>query len=817
MFAKICALVYVCLIFWQPAVANAQSPTRISTGAGLGLTVNAEYTEMIRDNGRQVIELRGHVQIIFDTQYITCDRAIIRQDTQEIQALGNLVINSPQAYVEGDSATLSYKDNTGVIVNGFVKSGQVIFEGKIVRKTGQNTYEAESAQYTACTTCPTAWTFSGRKIQAEIGGYAYIRSSVLRIAGFPIFWLPYLIVPLKSERQTGLLVPQFEYSQTGGTGIASSFFWAIDRSQDATLTAKHYSLRGMKGLVNYRYMLSETSEGELTTGYIRDRVFEGSKELGGRPVGSKVNRWFVNYAHSYDLPDGFVQKTKLAFASDLRYPHDFPQELPGRGDPALENRMSLTKNTERTHASIDASYYTNLLNADPLADNTDAVHRFPSLRYALTDRSIMDEGLLSKVYFNMGFNYVNFVRDSFSYDHTTGTGDATTVDPTHGGTTVFDPDHDVVRTGQRVDVQPELAAPFHVGEIDFLPTVQFRHTQYSLDVQPAPGSDFETSPYRQYVRGRLAARTRFSRIYGDRSHEAQTPRAKVTNWVDAESRESADEIRLEKAPERPNLYRHEIEPEISYAGVPYISQSDNSQFFGRASDAPAFQDDLPLSDVDFTPGQGRGVQFDYEDRLLSRDAVNFAITNRIVRKSWATGAPVYKQIASWRLGQTYDFDEARRSPGPRPTFPWSDISSLVDVRLENFETNTLVRYFPYHNKANTSSRVKVMSGNRFIQMNFKQAYAITQDVNDAYEGREENLRFSAGFNLRYLTFAGAIDYVPLGWSPLDLAVKSHSILLNIKPPGNCWGILASVTKQLDKAPDLSLGFDYQFGGGSGAF
>ncbi|HVK60264.1 MAG TPA: putative LPS assembly protein LptD, partial [Bdellovibrionales bacterium] len=260
-----------------------------------GVSVNAD--EMYRDSERMIIELKGNVQVIFDQQYISCDRAIIHLQTQEIEAIGNLVINSPQAYVEGDGATLSYKDNTGTIVNGFVKSGQVIFEGKVVKKTGPNTYEATSAQYTACTTCPSAWSFSGSRIDAEIGGYAYIKNSVLHIARVPVFWLPYLVVPLKSERQTGLLVPQLEFS-SGGTAISSSFFWAISRSQDATITAKHYSLRGLKGLFNYRYVLSKDSGGELNSGFIRDRYFVGNNRVKDLDVGSKINRWFVDYQHS---------------------------------------------------------------------------------------------------------------------------------------------------------------------------------------------------------------------------------------------------------------------------------------------------------------------------------------------------------------------------------------------------------------------------------------------------------------------------------------------------------------------------------------
>ncbi|MEK7357227.1 MAG: LPS assembly protein LptD, partial [Bdellovibrionota bacterium] len=468
-----------------------------------------------REGPTKNIELSGNVQIVFDNQYISCDKATIDENAQTIFAAGNLVVSSPQAYVEGDSATINYRDNTGIIQNGFVKSGQVIVEGKVVRKTGADTYEGEDASFTACTTCPTAWTFSGTRINAEMGGYAHIKNAWLRVANVPIFWLPYLIVPLKSERQTGLLIPSFDYTDSGGFAPSLNYFWAVSRSQDATFTLTHYAKRGAKGLVNYRYVLSPSSEGELNYGFIRDRVFEGTPAF--QPVGSKANRWFATYFHNYDMPGGYNQKLKLNFVSDLRYPRDFPQEVPTVGAPALENRLTLTRNSERTHSSLDSSYYINQLKSSPLADNKDAVHRWPEIRVALVERPLAKEGPLSRVLFNLSADYVNFAREDFAWDDVYLAGGTSTIDTTRTnvGANAFDPTTDVIRAGQRFDIQPQISYPFRLGNsIDVLPSVQFRHTQYSLNVTTPPGAEFESAPYREYVRSQLSLRTRFSRIYG---------------------------------------------------------------------------------------------------------------------------------------------------------------------------------------------------------------------------------------------------------------------------------------------------------------
>lgn len=813
------------LVLFLPAMSWASATTRLKTANGSGVLVSAD--DMFRDAEMQIIELKGHVQLIFDGQYISCDRAVVNAQKQEIEAVGNLVISSPQAYVEGDSAVLSYIDNTGIIINGFIKSGQVMFEGKVIRKTGPESYIAEQGSYTACTTCPTAWTFSGSRVRAEIGGYAYIRNSILRIANVPVLWLPYLIVPLKSERQSGLLIPSFDFTGDGGTAVGESFFWAISRSQDATITARNYSLRGLKGILNYRYLLSNSSGGELNTAYMHDRAFNEDPVFAGRTIGSHSKRWFVNYSHSYDLPDGFVQKTNLNFASDLRYNRDFAEEMGGYGDTALENRISLSKNTERTHSSVEAIYYINQLQTNPIESNRGAVHRWPSIRFGLADRPIASRGIFSGFLYNLDSEYVNFAREDYAFDDVTNAVDASTgvtrktVDLTRknsspGTGAVFDPKEDVVRAGQRIDIQPGVSRPFSVGKyLDVLPTAQFRHTQYSFNVATPQDSDFNPSPYRQYVRYSISTRMRFSRIYG-RATEAKpdtTDEPEIGTWRD---RESDIDRTLDTYYHPPTvndlqLWRHEVEPEVVFAGVPWLYQN-RSDFLGEeVNHVPSFLQDQPISDSDFQ--SKRGIQFDYQDRVINRDNVTFLINNRLTRKYWENGEAKYKQIARVRLSQSFDFDENRKEGQPK--FPWSDIALLIDVRLQPIETYTLIRHYPYHNRTTTSSRVRLKGeSGRYVEVNVTETYNITQRVEEVDKPRSQTVGLSAGFDSKYLEFGGGLNYAPKSWSPVDFPVTSWTTTFNIKPPGKCWGIRAIRTQEVGKDVYFHVDFDYSFGGKS---
>ncbi len=799
-------------VLLQIAPSYAATSASITAG-GQNILLSAE--SMFRDSEKQSIELVGDVKLNFGGQAIRCDRAVIDSKNRLIVAEGNLIIASSTAYAEGSRAELSLSDQTGVIYNGFVKSGQVIFEGEVIRKTGPITYEAQTARYTACTTCPAAWSFSGSRIDAEIGGYAYIKNTLLRVGGVPIIWLPYLIVPLKSERQTGLLIPSIDYSGNGGVAVTIPFFWAISRSQDLTASAKFYSQRGAKALLNYRYVLSDESSGELNFATINDQVFLQDRNLPVRPGSERSNRWFLTYDHLYTLPEGIINRAKLNFVSDLRYPRDFSEEISGTGDSALENRISLTKNFEHLHSSLEAAYYINQLKVDPLEGNSDSVHRFPEIQLSRVHQALLDLPL--SVSWNA--KYVNFARDDFAFDDVIPASGTTqrSIDRSRGtggaGSGSFEPDVDLIRTGQRIDFQPEVAVPFRWGEhIDFMPSLSLRHTQYSFNVTPSQNSAFDTAPFRSYVRGTFAVRTQFSRIF-----DADLPEREPAN-LDP-SGQSAGLFSSFQNPQeiaRPDRLRHEIEPEVSISGIPWLHQS-NSKFFGDNARVPVFLAQQPVSDSDFF--SSKGIQFDYNDRVTQRNVINFLINNRFVRKSWSGDTPVFRQIVSVKTGTSYDIDEGERSPAPgQRNFPWSDVYSIIDVRLDSFDTNTAFHYFPYHKVMNTTSRARVRDSlGNFLQTSYSQVFLITENIDEAYPKRTENFGLAAGFDRRYLSFEGGIDYLPVSYAPLDFRVKSWSTKFKLMPPGDCWGIRASFRQEIGKGVEWKFDFEYNFGGSTPGF
>lgn len=746
--------------------------------------------EMFRDSVNETIEMSGNIQIVYQGQHIKADKARVLLRTKRAELFGNVEIVDTKTSIKGDQIFLDYETNTGIIYNGFVQSGLVRFSGDRLEKIGDSEFLVSSADYTACTNCPSTWSFSGTSVRAEMGGYAYIKNAILRISDVPVFWFPYLVVPLKSDRQSGLLTPGFEQSDTGGFTLMQPYFWAISRSSDATITAKNYERRGLKGMLEYRYMLNDESSGTLNTAVLNDKAFGEDPRLNafrsGSAVGAPLERWFVRYQHYYAMPDDVVARAQVNLASDLQYPKDFPFETDNYGDSAMENRISVTKNTKDTHASIDASYYVNMLQSDPRANNDDAVHRAPELRYSSTQKNI---GETNFIYF-WDLNYVNFSRAGNSYDDMAYTADGKTkyvkndcnlpnwsdnpsCHRTYDGS--YDSSIDLIRTGQRLDFRPALYYPFQISDgFDIVPILNYRETHYNFNVGE------EQSYVRRYLRTSITSRMIFSGIYGD----LITPKS--------------------------TRYKHEVIPEVVYTNTPWIQQKDHP-FFGTGplNEAPYSSRD-GISDGDLTSPYG--LQFDYQDRIYDRNLVTFGLTNKITRKEWVGDRPEYQQIASLKLLQSYDVSQQDRSNSTRE--PWSDLMTILDVRLKNFQTYSIFDYFPYQGVTNISSRVRVMNDmGQFGQVGLTQQYKITPGQSVVQSSRTEDYTFAAGFVSPYINLMGQIVY-DSNWQAAKFGkpVKSWAYIAQFKPPGDCWLVTLIQDQVTGGETNTRLNFEFTFDG-----
>lgn len=728
-----------------------------------GLSMSGDSVS--RDFDTRTVTLEGNVEISIGLNKLLCDKAVINLKKNEVVAEGNISLISPDTVIEGSKIRYNYKTGLGTIENGFVQAGQVVFEGKVVEKTGETSFHAKDAKFTSCKTCPPAWSFSGTEIKADVGGYAWIKYPLLRVANFPIFILPRILIPLKSERQSGLLVPDIELSKKDGLSISQSYFWAINRSQDLTYTLTSQLNRGLKNHIEHRYVLSETSRGHLHTAYLHDKAFSDN----GKSTSNlqTLNRAFFHYRHYYDLPDNMVHRANINWVTDLRYPRDFPEELEGHGDPALENSISLTQNTETQHRSIEVDYYINLLQADKLANNDDAVHRFPEINFSSVEQQIYETGL----YWKFDFNYVNFARRNFSYDDVT---PSKTISTVRDGS--FDPANDQIRTGHRFIFEPSISYPILIDRyVEVLPTVSYNETQYRFNTEPdigiacPNGKSCDRNAVRRHLQTDLAVRTKYSRVFG--------PDDQISN-----------------------RYKHEIQPELVYSVIPW-AERPNHVFFGNFENQPYSRRDEQVTNADFFTDSK--IQYDYKDRLFNKRLATWVLTNSITRKRYVNENAEYSKLVMFRLMQSYDFYEKNRE---RPR-PWSPLNALLNIRGDQFETATNADFYPYAKVVNWNTRLRYNTiMQNYAELTYTREVFITQESKADPNQKNENYGLGLGTKFKYIDFSGTANF-----SAISNEFSGWEYVAVIKPPGECFSLKFGQRRTVGSDIKYKVSFNFLFG------
>lgn len=714
---------------------------------------------MVRDANSKTITLKGNVQLIFQQQYLGAEEAVIYLEKKQIEAKGNVQLVTPTVHAEADQMFINYQDNTGVLKNGFIISEQTSFEGRLIYKTGENEYEVVDGTFTSCENCPSAWSFKGSKIDAEFGGYAKIKNARIRMYDIPFFWMPYLIVPLKSERQSGFLTPDYSVSKNAGNTLSLKFYYVSSENSDATFTLQNYEKRGLKFKTNFRYVLSPEDKGELNFSYIPDRLFAEDYNALQSTDYEQINRWMINYTQEFKLPHNIDHKAELYLISDAQYANDFPLELEFQGASSLNNQISFTKNTDKSHSSLNVNVYRNLLFEDPLENNKDAVHRFPEINYNNKSKPFFD----SSIFYNFDMKYNNFARPGVGFDKidSSDTDRITVID--HDGS--YTAGTDIIRSGQRISLEPQLYKSFLVGEyLDVLPTLRAKLTHYQFAVDSTATE--ENKAHQSLLEFGLRARFRLFNIYSEDNSNEQS-----------------------------NRLKHEIVPSIEYFRTPYLNQSEHS--FLSEEDSQFLKSNIGITD-------GDQLQFDYYDQINLNHNIRLKFTNSWTKKTWKDNSPVYEELVNWQIYQSYDFGEDNQ--------PLSDITNILSVNWEHWTSYTEMHYYPYVNRTNIKSNLRYKTfNNSYAILAYEKTFDIqkNQEVDDS--SKTENLTLTTYLKYKSIKFGANGQY-----SLTEHKFSNYKLGISVQPPGNCWrfNIIANVptTTSGTGDPTIEFKFDMTFDG-----
>ncbi|GAB6190963.1 LPS-assembly protein LptD [Desulfocastanea catecholica] len=394
----------------------------------------SQWSELLEETAEDADKTAEDIEQSATPEYqtvmtIKADQIVYDMDLEFINAKGNVQISTTDAQLFAQEGTLQLATETGIFSDAtvFYKKNALHLEGKKIEKTGPDTYRIDDGWVITCKlesgqTPP--WSFSSSKTNVRQDGFAVLKHARFNIRNVPVFYTPYLLVPVKNTRQSGFLFPEFSASKNNGFGFNLPFFLNISESADATFYPAYLHNRGFMPGVEFRYVASASDKGVITANYLDDKLSDPSETEYYNDTGythdnsdrywlrGKADHSFAGWQTRLDLDIVSDQDYLKEFDSGLtgfekthnRYLESFGRGFQNESDALREN----TLNTLRTWHGT--SLQANLLainDADTNAGSTDTpLWQLPSIDYS----GVIP---LGDSYFSLDWdtNYVNYWRE----------------------------------------------------------------------------------------------------------------------------------------------------------------------------------------------------------------------------------------------------------------------------------------------------------------------------------------------------------------------------------------------------------------------
>jgi LPS-assembly protein len=442
--------------------------------------------------GDQLIEINSnHYRLVGAGSEVNCndvqlfaDEIEIFSDVDRMRASGNVLFVSGTSRISAERLEFNTRTKTGTF---FVASGianienrgidrslfgtqepDAYFWGETIEKLGPKTYKITRGGFTTCVQPTPRWQMVASSVVLTLEKRAVMTNMIMKVKDVPVFYLPGMYYPInKEDRATGFLIPIYGSSTIKGQTLSNAFFWAINRSHDATLYHNFYSKTGQSFGGEYRYVQSAGSSGNFQTSIMQEHdAISYEQANGSTSVVPGIDSYTVNGTVLQTLPANLRLTGSANYFSSLIAQQRYQQNL-----------YAATNRTRNFGVNVSGNWGANSVSAT-LDRNETYTNDVDSTVFGSAPRVTFSRGEKQipgiPVYFGVGAEYVSLVRTAKTADVTNDLG------------------------LDRIDVFPRIRFPFtRLPYLTFNSSLGFRETFWNESQTPV-GLRVPESIHRRY-------------------------------------------------------------------------------------------------------------------------------------------------------------------------------------------------------------------------------------------------------------------------------------------------------------------------------
>ncbi|MFS1980131.1 LPS assembly protein LptD [Vibrio lentus] len=307
------------------------------------LPAHVESDRLEAINGDKAI-YSGDVRVTQGNKTILADNVTLHQQENIVVAEGNVNFSDGQIKSISDKATNNLTTDEMTLENTDYEflcepgRGNAVY----IAKTGKAVYEIEDGSITSCPIGDNAWRLRASSIDVDQNEeQATFYNPRFEIESVPVFYLPYLTVPIGDTRKTGFLYPTVSYGSSDGFEAEIPVYWNLAPNYDLETTFKYMQERGTQLNSKFRY-LSDFGSGSIESEYLPD----------DKKYSEKGDRWGAQLQHSGIFQQSWLFEVDYSKVSDIDYFTDLSSGIGNREDGQLLQEGRATYRSQNWDASV---------------------------------------------------------------------------------------------------------------------------------------------------------------------------------------------------------------------------------------------------------------------------------------------------------------------------------------------------------------------------------------------------------------------------------------------------------------------------------
>ncbi|POT28620.1 LPS assembly protein LptD [Citrobacter freundii] len=328
----------------------------------LPVTINADNA---KGNYPDDAVFTGNVDIAQGNSRLQADEVQLHQKQAEgqpepvrtVDALGNVHYDDNQVILKGPKgwSNLNTKD-TNIWEGDYQMVGrQGRGKADLMKQRGENRYTIlENGSFTSCLPGSDTWSVVGSEvIHDREEQVAEIWNARFKLGPVPVFYSPYLQLPVGDKRRSGFLIPNAKYSTNNYFEFYLPYYWNIAPNMDATITPHYMHRRG--GIMwenEFRY-LTQAGAGLMEFDYLNsDKVYEDEN-----PKDDNSRRWLFYWQHAGVMDQVWRFNVDYTKVSDSSYFNDFDNKYGSSTDGYATQKFSVGYAVQNFDATVSTKQF----------------------------------------------------------------------------------------------------------------------------------------------------------------------------------------------------------------------------------------------------------------------------------------------------------------------------------------------------------------------------------------------------------------------------------------------------------------------------